>query len=47
MVQPNTRQEQHELETFVPDQKVFVGIGFTNYDSVWQVKEEPAGVRTV
>ena len=45
MVEPNTVDDQRQLNAFVPDGKVFVGIGFDSYDAVWEIKEGPGGVR--
>ena len=47
MVQPNTRQEQHDIEFFIPDQKIFVGIGFSCYDAVWKIQQGKKGAKTV
>ena len=30
----NSKKEQSELTCFVPDKKIFVGVGVTNYDGV-------------
>ena len=35
----NSLYEQTKISTFDADEKIFFGVGVTNYDAVWKVSE--------
>ena len=42
-MKPNTQLEQSALTTFIPDEKIFFGVGISTYDGVWEVNKNKKG----